>query len=146
MRSVHNMQEGFNILELMITSAVIIILGFIAIPSYKDYKRNAYYSELISATAPFRIAVNKCAHNTKSLAACSAGTHGVPAAVKQPEGPIASISVMKGVITAIPNPAHGILATDTYILTPAFNAKTGDIAWKASGNGAAKKYGNGIQG
>lgn len=71
-----------------------------------------------------------------TLTGCDAGTNNVPPAITAPVGAIASISVANGVITATPVAAHGILATDTYILTPTMDANTGTVTWVASGNGA----------
>ncbi|MGI6680536.1 MAG: type IV pilin protein [Bdellovibrionota bacterium] len=37
-----NTQNGFTLLELLITMCIIMILAGIAVPAYKDYKKKAY--------------------------------------------------------------------------------------------------------
>lgn len=126
---------GFTLIELMITVAIVGILAAIAIPSYQNYTRKAYFTEIVTATAPFRVGVGECVQNLGTLTGCTAGTNGVPAAITAPVGAVSSIAVANGVITATPVAAHGILATDTYILTPTVDANSGNITWAATGNG-----------
>ena len=126
-------------MELMITVAILAIIAAIAVPSYLDYTRRAYFSELVQATGPYTVGVADCYHILGSLEGCNAGAHGIPAPITS-EGRVASLTVNNGHITVIPTPSNGLLAADTYILTPSLN--NGSITSQSSGGGVVKGYAN----
>ena len=130
--------QGFTLIELMITIAIVGILAAIAIPSYQNYTRRAYYSEIVQATAPYRASVGECAQDLGTLTGCNAGTNAIPAAITAPVGAVASLSVANGVITVTPVAAHGITATDTYVLTPTLSGNA--VTWASSGGGVTAGY------
>ena len=134
----YNKQSGFTLLELLITIVIIGILAAIAIPSYLDYTKKAHYSEIVRGTAPFKAGVSTCFQQLATLTGCSGGANGVPANLGA-VGAITSISTTNGVITVTPVAQNGILATDTYILTPTIGA--GNVmTWVASGGGVTNGY------
>jgi prepilin-type N-terminal cleavage/methylation domain-containing protein len=130
--------KGFTLLELMITVAIVAILAAIAVPSYLNYTRRAYFTEVVSAVNPYKVGVNECYHNLGTLTGCSGGTNHIPADITTTTGNVASVAVVDGVITVTPVAAHGIVATDTYILTP--TVVSGNLTWTASGGGVTNGY------
>lgn len=131
-------QKGFTLIELMIVIAIIGILAAIAVPQYQTYTNKAKFSEVVSATSPFKLAVELCAANTGALAACgnSNATGEVPPAITgQTAGYVASVTVSAaGVITATANAS--IPGTPNYTLTPTLgtSATSALVTWAKSGS------------
>lgn len=82
--------QGFSLIELMIVVAIIGILAVVAIPSYQTYANKAKFTEVVHATAPFKLAVETCLHEQGSLSACvnqsdGSGQNGIPPAINNPD-------------------------------------------------------------
>lgn len=130
--------QGFTLIELMITVVVVAILAGIATPIYLNYSIRAYYTEVVKAADPFRLGVLECYQITATLTGCNGGTHHIPSNITTATGSVASVTAVNGVITVTPVVQNGILATDTYILTPTISGTT--VVWTSSGGGVTSGY------
>jgi len=134
------MQRGFSLMELMIVIAIMAILVGVAIPSYSQYTKRAHYTELVQATATYKVAVALCYQHRGNLNDCASGQDGIPA--QQPETQdqlVQSIVVTTGgIITVTPNDQYGFHEEDQYILTP--HVQQHRLTWKSSGKAVEKGY------
>jgi type IV pilus assembly protein PilA len=138
MKRIMKRLKGFTLLELMITVAIVAILAAIAVPSYLNYTRRSYYTEVVSASGPFKIGIAECYHETGTLTGCSGGSNHIPPNITSATGAVATATAADGVITITPVDAHGILGTDTYILTP--TVVNNELTWSVSGGGLTSGY------
>lgn len=129
-------QQGFTLIELMIVVAIIGILAAVAIPSYQNYTKKAKFTEVVQATAPFKVAVEGCFQDKQDLTVCgTVGTNGIPANAGA-SGYVSSVAVgANGVITATAVSTNG-LSGELYTLTPAATGAAGsqNLTWTKGGS------------
>lgn len=124
--------RGFSLIELMVVVAIVGILAAIAIPSYQTYIAKAKFSEVISSTEPYKLAVSLDLQESIPINALNSGDYDIPVFSETTEN-LATITVAAGVVTATATEA---LKSSTYILTP--NAE--GTAWVVSGTCKINNY------
>jgi type IV pilus assembly protein PilE len=74
-----NRQQGFTLLEVMITVVIIAILSAIAVPAYSDYVTRARLAEAYATLGAQRVRMEQYYQDMRSYAgACAAGTVAPP--------------------------------------------------------------------
>lgn len=126
-------QVGFTLIELMIVVAIVGILAVIGVPAYQNYSARAKFSEVVSNTGTFKTAVEMCAidQGAVPIAACAAGSNGVPAPVSTVGNYTSGVTVAAdGTITATAVNGSG-LAGQTYVLKPNYTLN-GGVSWSTT--------------
>ena len=122
-------QVGFTLLALLMVIAVIGILATIAVPRLQNYSQKAKFTEVINATGPYKLAVEKCIVETGGVDKCDADSNGIPAGIASGAGKVASLTVDNGKITATGNTEDFNGAT--YTIEPTTTDST--IVWTIDG-------------
>nr|WP_281722429.1 prepilin-type N-terminal cleavage/methylation domain-containing protein [Nitrosomonas nitrosa] len=131
------MQKGFTLIELMIVVAIIGILAAIAVPAYQTYTNKAKFSEVVSAAAPYKLAVEICFQEQGTLLAanCTNEKGGIPPVtaataglVKAGSGAISGNTATTATITMTAAGSAPLL-DKTYILTGTTTGPGAPITW-----------------
>ena len=137
-RSMHMVQKGFTLIELMIVVAIIGILAAVALPAYQDYTVRAKVTEVILAASGAKLAVAEAAQvagampATTSLVVASQSTAYVSGVA------YSNTSASGGVITATATAKESKISGSTIILTGTLGS-TGSVDWVCAGS-IAEKY------
>lgn len=66
-------QAGFTLIELMITVAIVAILGAVALPSYNDYIRRGAITEALNFMSDYRVKMEQYFQDNKNYGTANGG-------------------------------------------------------------------------
>ena len=124
--------SGFTLIELLIVIAIVSVLAALSLPVYTSYINRAKFTELISATHPYKLAAEAAVQlEGVAIQELNAGSHRIPNPITEASAYgryVSSVAMSNGTITAV---ARDITDSNglpvTYILNIQVN--NGTISW-----------------
>ena len=123
-------QQGITLIELMIVVAIIGLIASFALPAYNDHTMKARFAEVNTLSNTYKTAVALCYSETNDLAACDAGTHGIPGPADATDNLAAGMTVIDGVISMTGTKAAGGWSS---VMVPALSGAGNALVWTQSG-------------
>jgi type IV pilus assembly protein PilA len=128
----------------MIVVAIVGILASIALPAYQEYIATSSYRGVEAAAGGLKSAVEICAQVDGDLTDCNTSGTGNARITALALGAVGDTGVdtvtvtLAGIITVTPVAGEGIVAGDTYLITPTF--ANGQVTWVQSGGCLASGF------
>lgn len=103
----HKNQRGFTLIELMIVIAIVGLLASISIPQYVKYTKRAHFTEVVLATAAFKVPAEVAFQLDAPIANLTSGSYGIPPSIDSTNPAVskhvASVTMVGGKIVATGN-------------------------------------------
>jgi type IV pilus assembly protein PilA len=142
---IHKLHQGFTLIELMITVAIIGVLAAVALPAYQDYVTRAKWVKIIAATDSIKLAIGECLNNNgfdttvcddTTVAGAELQHYGISAMPAAADVEGATFSVIT--LSKIQVDANSVepLGKCRFTLIPSITQGTGSIFWSTSTTGS----------
>ncbi len=137
-----NRQQGFTLIELMITIAITAISGAVAIPAYQDYTARAQVSEGFSLVDGVKTSIVDAWNNTGVFVTANSANGVIPSPSSISGKYVRQVAVTNGIISVMMRSAGSVagpIGNKTFTITP--STTSGSLNWTCTTGGSiALKY------